>query len=153
MAGLALSWAALQRLDDDRDNQFGSVNTRVVTYDAAMTLWREDPLVGVGIKYWRDPDYVSRTGFGEPHSVVISTAGESGLVGLSALAVLLGGAGTLAWRRTGALWFAVVLLLVARFTESLLSIFWVANSGSFPWIILGLAIGDAARRADTSRGG
>jgi O-antigen ligase len=141
----ALSWVAFQRIDEDRSNRFGSVNSRVATYEAAIDLWHEQPLVGVGIKYWRDPELADRVGFGEPHSVFISALGETGVVGLAALITLLAGSGVIAWRRRSPWWSAFVLLLTARMVDAQLGIFWVANSGSFIWVVLGIAIGEETR--------
>ena len=140
-----VSWAAFQTVEVNTGDRFDSVNSRIITYDATIALWQKQPWVGVGIKFWRDPTYAGQTGFGEPHSMFVSALGETGIVGAVALAGFLSAIGALAWRRRGALWTAVVLVLVARVVEAQFGIFWAANTGSMVWLLLGLAIGDAWR--------
>ena len=127
---------------NDGAARFNSVNSRVATYDAALRLWRHDPLVGVGLKFWRDPALAAQTAFGEPHDLVVSALAESGLIGLSGLVVLVVG-GLVVVRRSRAQLAALAgAILLANVVDSLVGIYWVAGTLTFAWIVAGLACGE-----------
>jgi polysaccharide biosynthesis protein PslJ len=129
--------------NDPGTDQFSSVNSRVVTYEAATKIWSRNKIFGGGIKFWRDPRFNGAVGFGEPHNVVISALAETGVVGLAAFLLFVAAVSwTLAKLKTP-IGSAAFLVFVARFVETQFGIFWVANTGSFAWLMVGLAIGDA----------
>ncbi|MCU1459184.1 MAG: hypothetical protein JWL73_3276 [Actinomycetia bacterium] len=138
---LALTYTTINSAfqSDSADSRYNSVNSRVATYDAAISLWQRDPVVGVGLKFWRNPSLAGQTGFGEPHDLAVSALGESGLVGLAGLAILLIGTIVLVMRRPSQLSWLAVLVVVAKTTASAVDIYWVAGSLTFMWIIVGFA--------------
>jgi O-antigen ligase len=119
--------------------KFGSVETRITTYDIA---WRSaikpHPVLGAG------PGWFERPGSpgGAPHDIVIGELSEVGALGLAALLWFL-------WRvlRTTnqvdtdisrVAWYA----LLARVLASTVDIFWVAGPTTLPFLLVGLAVGE-----------
>ncbi len=124
---------------DQSGAQFNSVNSRISTYDASLRVWRSDPVVGVGLKYWRDARFAGELSFGEPHDLAVSALGESGVIGLAALAVLvLGSIGVVARGRSPLATFAA-LIVIAKVADSAVGIFWVAGTLTVAWIVVGMA--------------
>ncbi len=66
---------------------------RVVMWDAALEDWKQHPLLGCGAIYWDEGTGSVRKGhfvFAHAHNQVVQTLWESGIVGLAALALLVG---------------------------------------------------------------
>jgi O-antigen ligase len=116
--------------------RFQGVGSRVATNQRAMEIWREDPVFGAGIRYFRDPSF----GIIEPHNLVLHTLTEGGIVGLVAHGVLFSAAFVslrrLAFDAAKLALYAIALRVVA----ALFDIFWVAGSGPLPWIFVGIAL-------------
>ncbi len=145
-----VAMATIRSVDSEKTNdRFSSGNSRLITYEAAIKLWQQEKLTGIGIKYWRNPAYADNTGFGEPHNVFVSSLTETGVVGLVAILLLMGGTLLIAMRPRTPLHRMAFLLIVYRLVESQFGILWVAVGGSLPWLVLGAAIG--AAYADTDR--
>jgi O-antigen ligase len=125
---------------DEGDSRSNSVNSRLETYDAALDLWRDNQAVGAGLKYWRDPTLAARTdgALGEPHNLVVAALGESGVVGLAALAVLVVSALLMLAGKEELVLLAGSALL-AKTIASTFDIFWVAGTMTVPWIFVGMA--------------
>lgn len=124
---------------DQPSAQFNSVNSRISTYDASLRLWRSAPTVGAGLKYWRNPQFAGELAFGEPHDLVVSALGESGVIGLAALGCLvLGTIAVIARSRSQLATFAA-LLVTAKTVDSVVGIFWVAGTLTIAWIVVGMA--------------
>jgi O-antigen ligase len=134
-----LSFNALFQ-SDQADSRFNSVNSRLDTYDYALDIWRDQPIAGAGLKFWRDPQYATGLGAGEPHNLVVSALGESGVVGIVGLGVLLIGASRLVAGRRDELLMLAGAVLWAKATASLFDIFWVAGTMTVPWVVIGAAI-------------
>ncbi len=153
MAALVLvglvAFSTVKSVDSEKtNNQFSSANSRIVTYNAAIKLWKRDPAVGVGIKYWRNPEFGNVVGFGEPHNVLVATLAETGLVGFAAFVILIFGTCVVALRRNSPLFRTAFLLIVFRLVDAQFGIFWVAVGGSLAWLFLGAAIGVEQAQAD-----
>ena len=127
---------------DSQDSRFNSLNSRISTYDASVTLWGRDPLIGVGLKYWRDPAFGGELAFGEPHDLVVSALGESGVVGLLALVVLVGSTILVITSGRSPVATFAVLIVIAKVIDSVTGIFWVAGTLTFMWIAVGLGLRD-----------
>lgn len=127
-------------------SDFNSINSRRITYGYALDLWKTEPLTGVGLRFWNDPSvgFEGRPTFGEPHNFVVSALGETGIIGLAALAILL-------WQMFGALRLVggelgrlAKLAFVGLLVDSLFGILWVAGTFTARMVIIGMAIGVAA---------
>ncbi|MGH9126367.1 MAG: O-antigen ligase family protein [Acidimicrobiales bacterium] len=128
-------------------SKFYGVGAREVTYKQALTIWSHDMFLGAGLRYFRDPTFQTT----EPHDLFVEGLAESGVFGVLALGVLLG-ATWLALRRLDS--DAAVLarcLLVMQFTAGLADIYWVAGRASFPWMLVGMAVGVDAMRIRRAR--
>ena len=128
--------------DNPGTSQFYGLGAREVTYGQALTFWTHDPLVGAGLRYFRDP--VLQTS--EPHDVIVETLAESGVIGLMALAILLSATWLALRGLTSELARLARCLLVMEFVAGLVDIYWVAGRGSFPWMFVGMAVGAEAMR-------
>jgi O-antigen ligase len=138
-------------------SQFDSVASRQLTNEYALDLWRDDPLTGAGIRFFRDPSFFfearikERTTFGEPHNVVVSVLSETGLVGLAGFAAMVVTALRVLRPMRFELGRLAMVVLVARLVEAQFGIWWVAGSAVVPFILLGAAAAVADRdRADTA---
>jgi len=126
-------------LSDAEAEKFGSVGTRVISYETSLQYWRENPIFGAGMRFFKDPTLMRHLFTIEPHSVVIGALAETGIVGLGALVLLNGAVLVLFRRRRDPLGQAAYYLTIAHVVDSLVGIFWVAGTGTLPWLVVGLA--------------
>ena len=124
------------------DAKFSSLNTRIDNYTYALNNeFAPHPVVGAGMKWFKIND---STGSG-PHNFVVAELSETGLVGLFGLVVFLGVMLNALRRQRHAMSEAAYLVMLERILDSLLGIFWVAGTGTLPFLVVGLAIGEDAR--------
>ena len=128
----------------DRDlnaqtEQFNSLNSRLDAYHYAIqNAWEPHLLDGNGLKWFFAPG----SPVGAPHDLVIGELSEVGLVGFAAFLALMWVLLQAARRSRSDLGEAALLVLVARLLESMLGIFWTAGTGTLPFLVLGLMVGD-----------
>ncbi|MGE0877292.1 MAG: O-antigen ligase family protein [Acidimicrobiia bacterium] len=136
------------------NDQFSSINSRRLTYDYSIDLWKTKPLTGVGLRFWSDPNVKleGRRTFGEPHDFVVSALGETGVIGLAALAALL-------WQMFAALRLVggemgrlARLAFLGLLVDSLFGILWVAGTFTARMVLVGMALGAATVRASDKAG-
>jgi O-antigen ligase len=144
---VAMTWWSFNALfqSDKADSRFNSVNSRLDTYDAALDIWRDHPIAGAGLKYWRDPDIQRgyELGASEPHNLVVAALGESGVIGLAALVVLVAGGAHLSARSREPLALLAAGALWLKAGASIFDIFWVAGTMTVPWLLIGIACGSS----------
>lgn len=137
------------QIDDfSQGDRFNSTAQRLVWFSQSLDIWRQSPLFGVGLRWW----YTGRfegAAFQPPNALfeMLSSAGIIGTLGFLVLCL-------------GALWVLLTLppkygnlataIMVARFTQGQLDLYWIAGASSLPWMMAGLVIG--VRAADASRG-
>ncbi|MGD9704722.1 MAG: O-antigen ligase family protein [Acidimicrobiia bacterium] len=137
-AVVAMIWSTSQDLSDRTDNaRFNSLNTRIESYDRSFELWKTNPIFGVGVRFFRDPTLNAS----EPHNLIISSLGESGLVGTIGFVALNVAMVAQFRRRHDPLGRAALYLTIAHAVDSMAGIFWVAGTGTLPWLVIGLAVG------------
>lgn len=119
------------------DNPFNSVAQRLEWFNEAIEIWQLSPMVGVGLRWWYTGEYSS---FQPPNGFLemLSSGGILGLIGF----LILCGAG---------LWVVLTLpprygeiaaaVMIARFVQGQLDLYWAAGQASIPWMMAGLAIG------------
>lgn len=129
------------RRADPETAHFSPIGTRLETNRRALEIWREQPILGAGLRYFRDASYHIR----EPHNVILVTATEGGIVGLVGLMVLIGGAFRALRGLTGDVARLARLALVMRLVAGSFDIYWVAGTGSLPWILVGVAVAQPVR--------
>jgi hypothetical protein len=122
-------------------NKFNSVYTRLSVYTANLKVWDLSPLVGVGLRWWYQARFVGSI---QPPNAEMEMLTSAGIVGLIGFFVLFAGSVSVLRkvpRHLGTLALAVVVM---RFVQGQLDIFWVAAQGSLPWMLAGVILGVAA---------
>lgn len=119
------------------DNPFNSTSQRLEWFSESIEIWQLSPIVGVGLRWWYTGDYSS---FQPPNSF-FEMLSSAGIVGLVAFLILCG----------AGLWVTLTLpprygqvaaaVVIARFVQGQLDLFWVAGQSSIPWMMAGLVIG------------
>lgn len=121
------------------DNQFNTVQSRLPAYERAWSLFRDNPLFGAGIRWFKTPGAETV----EPHSVFFSTLSETGLWGAAALLVLVSAGCIVVWRLRSPMASAALAVVAFRLVEAQFSIYWVAGLATMPWLLVGMAAGMA----------
>lgn len=119
-------------------NRFNSTAQRLQWFQDSIGIWHHSPLFGVGLRWW----YTSRfeVSFQPPNAEfeMLTSAGVVGTAGF--LIMFLVAIWVLA--RTDAAYGAVALAVVmTRFTQGQLDLYWVAGQSSLLWIVAGVALG------------
>lgn len=129
------------RLDPDAARHTG-LGSRQETNRGALAIWSEAPVFGAGLRYFKEPARAA----GEPHNIVVVTLAESGVVGIGALTMLL----SVAWLSlrglAGEPAALARVILAVRVLAAVFDIYWVAGRGSFPWVLIGAALGSRAAK-------
>lgn len=126
-------------------NNFNSTVQRVNWFRDSFDVWMNNPLFGVGLRWWYTDRFPVR--FQPPNAEleVLTTAGIVGLIGFLVLMF-----GTLAAfkrmdPRYGTLAMSMVL---SRFVQGQFDIFWVSVAASLPFLVAGVCLGAQAFEAD-----
>jgi hypothetical protein len=132
-------------------HQINSLTYRA-NYDAlAYREWHLSPIFGQGLRFFKQPGALTQV---DTPSVIASTLAEGGVVGILALALLLGAALLALWRLPPDVAAIAVAFVVGRFVHGLFDIYWVAGTTTLPWLIVGIVCGTAdADAADETRDG
>lgn len=124
-------------------NRFNSVHQRLAWYHDSLTLFHLSPWLGEGLRWW----YTGRFAFAfQPPNAELEILTSAGLLGLAGFLVAFGGSLERLRRlppEVGTLAFAALLM---RVVQGQFDIFWVASQASIPWMIVGIALGVAARQ-------
>ena len=137
----AMIWTTSQGLTDSNNAgaQFNSYYTRINVYEQATRIWLREPIFGAGLRYWNDANSVPGEFLQEPHNVVLSGLAESGVVGIAALVLLNAQVIGTFRRRRDEIGRCAMFLVIAHIADSMAGIYWVAGTGTLPWLIAGLA--------------
>lgn len=129
-------------------NVHNSFFARLTWFEEALTIWQTQPLTGVGLRWW----YTGRFPGGiQPPNAELEVLTASGVLGLIGFLVLMVGCIVLLWRVEPRYGMLAVLVVLARFVQGQLDIFWVAAQTSIPFAIAGICLGVAAREDATQR--
>jgi len=116
---------------------FNSTSQRLTWYAESLRIWQQSPLFGVGLRWWNTGDHPA---FQPPNAFfeMISSAGVLGLFGFLVLCI-------------AGLWVVLLLprqyadlaavVMIARFVQGQLDLYWVAGQSALPWMMTGLMIG------------
>ncbi|GAB3630732.1 hypothetical protein GCM10027421_00850 [Microbacterium shaanxiense] len=134
----------------ESQDKYNSVYQRLNWLQEVYHLWREQPLVGHGLRYW----YVHPTANFQPPQAELEVIASAGLVGLVGFTIMWVGFIVVLWRvdpRFGMLALGSVL---ARIVQAQFDLFWVSAQVSIPFLVAGLCLGaqafEAARPPRTS---
>jgi polysaccharide biosynthesis protein PslJ len=120
------------------NNSFNSVHQRETWYHESLTIWRLSEWFGVGLRWW----YTNRFSVSfQPPNAEIEMLTSAGVVGVAAFLLLMLGALWVLWRLPPAFGTLAFSILLMRFIQGQLDIFWVGAQGSLPWLVAGVAIG------------
>jgi O-antigen ligase len=138
-----LSFEAVKEAPN-RNSQFNPINSRLSTQAATLDVWRQDPVVGAGIRFWLDPAiHWQHT---EPHNLVAATLGEAGLIGIAATLLLFGATLRVLRRIPNELGSLALFAVLLKLLASLFDIFWVAGTMMVPWVLVGIAVASVVHR-------
>ncbi len=132
-------------------HQINSLTYRA-NYDAlAYRAWHLSPIFGEGLRFFKQSGAVTQV---DTPSVIASTLAEGGVVGVLALALLVGGSLVALWRLPQEAAAIAVAFVVGRFVHGLFDVYWVSGTATLPWLIVGIVCGnadadDADRRSPT----
>ncbi len=132
----------------ESQNQHNSVYQRLNWLQEVYHLWRDQPLVGHGLRYW----YVHPTANFQPPQAELEVIASTGLVGLIGFTIMWIGFIVVLWRvdpRFGMLALGSVL---ARIVQAQFDLFWVSAQVSIPFLIAGICLGAQAFEAAQSTG-
>ncbi|HEX2856984.1 MAG TPA: O-antigen ligase family protein [Propionibacteriaceae bacterium] len=118
-------------------NQFSSANQRIVWYQESFDYFLKAPLVGHGLRFW----YYDPVLAFQPPNAELEVAASAGFVGLVAFVVLMIGVLVVLWRLppgVGTLAFTIVL---TRFVQGQMDLYWVAVQVPLPYIVAGICLG------------
>ena len=128
-------------------NRFNSAFQRVHWFTDSMSVWRHEPVAGVGLRWWYTDRFTSSF---QPPNAEMEVLSSAGVLGLAAFLVMLLAALRVLWkldRVYGTLAFAVLL---SRFVQGQLDIFWVAAQTSIPFLIVGVCLGQQVYAATST---
>ncbi len=125
-------------------DRFNSANQRLTWYDQALTVWNENPAVGVGLRWWT----AGRTEYGfQPPNAELEILTSAGTVGLIGFAVMVIGMAVVLWRIDRRFGTLALALLVSRVVQGQFDLFWVSIQVSVPFLLIGVCLGAQAHAA------
>ncbi len=140
----------------ESDNQHNSAYQRLTWYEQALSVWNQNPTVGVGLRWWT----AERTEFGfQPPNAELEVLTSTGTVGLVGFLVMFIGFFVVLWRTDPRYGTLALALVASRLVQAQFDLFWVAIQVSVPFLLAGVSLGvqalddaDArARRRDATQ--
>lgn len=122
------------------DNQHNSWFQRLDWYEDSMEIWREQFLVGHGLRYWTQH---GAPGTFQPPNAFLDVAASTGLAGLVAFVVFWIGVVVVLWRMDPAHGTLALALALSRIGQAQFDLYWVSISASVPFLLVGLCLGAA----------
>lgn len=142
-------WFIANSVSDQLDsgNEFSSAAQRLAWFSESLDIWSRSPLFGVGLRWWYTGNYSS---FQPPNAFfeMLSSAGILGILGFLLLCATGLWIVFLLPPRFGNLALAVMM---ARFVQGQLDLYWVAGQAALPWMVAGLVIGVMANEQALGR--
>lgn len=120
------------------DNPYNSTAQRLQWFHDSIGIWHHSPLFGVGLRWWYTDRF--QVSF-QPPNAEFEMLTSAGLVGTAGFLIMFMVA---IWvlARTSATYGAVALAVVmTRFTQGQLDLYWVAGQSSLLWLVAGIALG------------
>jgi hypothetical protein len=130
------------------DNEFNSFFQRVNWFSESLAVWRQNPLFGVGLRWWYTDRFENPF---QPPNGTLEMLSTAGIVGLVGFVVLLGGTVVVLWRTEVSYGLPALMIVLSRIVQGQLDLFWVAVQTSIPFLIVGICVGAQGRQlADPS---
>lgn len=132
-----------ERLETGNPNDSLAQREQVET--ATFDLWRENWLVGVGLKYFTTGEFGAANQ--APNNVLNESMAETGIVGTAGFLILQGAAVLALARGSGPLSTAGLAVVVGRLLHGQVDIYWSAGTAALPWLIAGFGLAEERRRS------
>ena len=129
---------------------YTSLTQRARIEHATHRLWLEHPFTGVGLRFFKTPQY---TGYSPPNNVFDEILAEAGVLGLAGFVVFVVGSLRGLGRLQGDLATAGLCVVSARFTHGLFDIYWTGGTTALVWIVAGMGLAAALAAEQTSSPG
>jgi polysaccharide biosynthesis protein PslJ len=132
----------------DSGDQFNSAYQRLDWYRQTFDIWMHSPVFGVGLRWW----YTSRfDAYFQPPNAELEVLSSVGVVGLAGFILMFIIAVVALWRINPVYGTVGVAVVLARFAQAQLDLYWVAGQASLLWIVAGICYGvlERDRRAGT----
>jgi hypothetical protein len=133
--------------EQQHPGQHSSLTVRSSVARQTRALWIHHPWTGVGLKFFKKPQYA---GYLEPTNVADEIAAEAGVFGIIGFFAFVGGALVGLGRLRGDLATAAVCVVAARFAHGLFDIYWGAGTTTLTWIVAGMGLASAGIALRTS---
>ncbi|HVS85368.1 MAG TPA: O-antigen ligase family protein [Gaiellaceae bacterium] len=119
---------------------------RIQYSDAALTLTRKNPWLGVGVgSYLREAERDQLYASDDPHDVVLLQSAEGGWGFAASFVVLVLGSALPLVRRRDDLAHTAVAITLATAAHGLVDVYWVRGTPVLGWLLVGMACAGAAR--------
>ena len=129
----------------DSQNQHNSMFQRLEWFREVYAYWKHAPIFGHGLRFW----YVDPTLPYQPPQAELEVVASTGLVGLTAFAVMWVGF-TVVLSRVDKLYGTLALAAVlSRLIQAQFDLFWAAVQTSVPFVIAGICLGALALHRPT----
>lgn len=120
-------------------NQFSAANQRITWYGDAWQIFSSSPWYGVGLRYWYTGNYPAF----QPPNAELEVLASAGIIGLAGFLIMFAGICWVLWKLPAAIGTLPFSLVLMRFVQGQLDLFWVAVQVSVPFAIAGLLMGHA----------
>jgi hypothetical protein len=128
-------------------NEFNSAFQRLHWFADSLNVWRHDPLFGVGLRWWYTGRFPASF---QPPNAEMEVLSSAGILGVAAFLVMMLGALRVLWKLDRVYGTVAFAVLLSRFVQGQLDLFWVATQTSIPFLIVGICLGQQAYAAATS---
>jgi polysaccharide biosynthesis protein PslJ len=120
------------------DNPFNSTSQRLTWFVESLEVWQTSPIFGVGLRWWYSDRFNAHF---QPPNAFLEMLTSAGVVGLLAFIVMCAGGLWVVFRLEPRYGNAALAVMIARFCQGQLDLYWVAGQASIPWLMAGLAFG------------
>jgi polysaccharide biosynthesis protein PslJ len=128
--------------------QFNSVAIRFGQIDAALHVWHQSPWLGLGMRFYNLPQYLTVTA--PPNSLVDNLA-STGIIGSLAFVFLVVVTMRSLNRLPRIYGTLGLVVLLAHYVDGLFDTFWIGALSIAPFLIAGISLGMADADADGER--
>lgn len=120
-------------------NQFNAVHQRLTWYGDSLQIVNSSPWIGVGLRYWYTGNYPAF----QPPNAELEVLASAGLIGLAGFLIMFAGILWVLWRQPAWIGTCAFALVLMRFVQGQLDLFWVAAQVSIPFLLAGMFLGHA----------
>jgi hypothetical protein len=119
-------------------HNFNTLAIRQASYAADLHIWLLDPIFGQGMRWFYLPHF---SGYIQPPDIIMETLTETGIIGIVALLVLLGGSTRVFLMLPRSVGTIALVLVLGRAFEAMFDSYWVSALVALPFLLGGVALG------------